>query len=68
MGLKMKITNIKEARAAIGSRVYWDDISIRYKILRSGILQEVEGKNMQIDGDWKWRTYLTNFRTTETIG
>ena len=60
------ITNMKEARDAIGSRVYWDDPdSARYKgSERSGILEEVIGKNVCISGNWLWRNNLRNFRTT----
>lgn len=56
----MKITNIKEARACIGKMVYWEDHGQRYVFLRCGVLQGVQGKNLKIDDDWKWRTDLTN--------
>jgi hypothetical protein len=61
------ITNAKEARAAIGKRVYWDEISPRYKMPRTGILSDVAGKNLLINNDWKWRPNLTNLRDTEDI-
>lgn len=63
------ILNTAHAKAAIGKTVYWDDDSVRYRFLRSGVLQEVGkgGKNILIDGDWKWRPYLKNLRTTETV-
>ena len=61
----MRITNVKEARAAIGQRVWWDDVGKRYIFVRSGTLTGVKDKNVEIDGDWKWRPNLTNLRTTE---
>ena len=51
-----------EARTLIGKRVAWDEISPRYHFERSGILEEVDGRNVKIDGDYKWLPYLTNFR------
>jgi hypothetical protein len=70
-GEKMsKITNVKESRAAIGKRVYWNDKpSARYEgFEREGTLTEVSGKNLLIGGDWKWRTNLFNLRTTKECG
>lgn len=62
-----RITSAKQARAAIGKRVFWNDRdSARYYgAIRSGILQDVAGKNVLIDNDWKWRPHLNNFRLTE---
>lgn len=66
MGL---IHTAKDARLALGQVVYWDERgSRRYKgAVRSGVLTEVLGRNLCINGDWKWRTDLTNLRTTEAV-
>lgn len=59
---------VTDARACIGKKVYWDDPSSRYVMLRQGFLTEVKGKNLLIDGDWKWRTHLRNLRNFEHGG
>jgi hypothetical protein len=62
----MKITNAKEARERIGKRVEWDDGGSVYTFFRSGILQDVSGRNLLIDGDWKWRSDLKCLRDCES--
>lgn len=61
------IKNIGDARAAIGQMVYWNERgSARYHgAERCGTLTEVSGKNLLINGEWKWRTDLLNLRTTK---
>jgi esterase/lipase len=61
----VKIQKASEARLNIGKRVWWDDVSNRYSFLRSGIIDEVSGRNINIDGDWRWMPHMTNLRTTE---
>lgn len=56
------IKSAADARAAIGKVVQWDDISPRYIFERSGIVEEVRGRNIVIDGDWLWRANLKNLR------
>lgn len=63
-----QITNVKEARAAIGTKVYWDDHGSRYVFLRAGIMEEVGGRNVCIDGNWHYRADLRSLRTTEKGG
>lgn len=60
----MKLKTLKAVRAYINKTVYWDDDSGRYSITRMGILEDVKGRNLLINGDWKWRPDLTNLRTT----
>jgi hypothetical protein len=61
----MRINNAADAKKAIGTILYWDDIGARYIMLRFGKLNAVDGKNLDIDGDWKWRPHLRNLRTTK---
>lgn len=56
------IHNAKDAKASIGKRVYWDDISVRYHFIREGILQDIKGKNLLIGGSWCWRSDLRGLR------
>ena len=56
------ICNAKDAKAALGKRVYWDDISVRYHFIREGILREVQGKNLLIDDSWRYRPELPGLR------
>lgn len=58
----------KDAMACIGSRVYWDDVSSRYVMLRSGILESVNGKNLVIDGNDKYLSNLPGLRNFEHGG
>lgn len=58
-----RITNAKEARAAIGKTVYWDDAGSRYIFLRSGKVTGYQGREIIIDGDYKWMHSLANLRT-----
>ena len=60
------LKSIKDVRAAIGTRVYWDEPNSQryYGNERSGILAEAIGKNVCISGNWLWRPHLNNFRTT----
>lgn len=60
----MKITKSSQAKEEIGNRVWWDDIDSRWNFTRSGFIEDVKGKNILIDGDWKWLPKLRNLRTT----
>ena len=51
----------------IGKQVWWDDRSPRYVFLRTGYVDEVDGRNICIDGNWVWRADLTNLRDTENL-
>jgi len=62
------ITSVGDARACKGQRVYWDDVGTRYIFLRDGILEDAEGANVLIDGDWKHRSSLKNLRNFEMGG
>ena len=61
------IVSAKDARKAIGLCVWWEDRNSDryYGATRSGTVEDVAGKNIMINGDWKWRPYLNNLRTTE---
>lgn len=59
------ITDVATARRAIGHTVYWDDPGTRYVFLRKGSLEDVAGKNLKIDGDWKFRPDLQQLRTMQ---
>lgn len=62
----MLITNVKEARACLGKEVLWDETDHVYRYPCTGTLQEVEGYNLLINGDWKWRPKMINLRTKES--
>lgn len=55
-----------EARKLIGKQVEWDDILDAFRmtgtVVRSGYCTDVRGKNIMIDGDWKWLPKLLNLR------
>lgn len=56
------VSTATEAKKYIGQTLYWDDASNRYVFLRSGILEEVTGKNLRIDGDYKYIKDLPGLR------
>lgn len=62
------IKKVSDARACIGSQVWWDDYSSRYVCLRTGIIDEVQGGNINIEGNWMWRNDLRNLRNFEKGG
>lgn len=55
-----------EARKLIGKQVEWDDIlDPNYPegtVVRTGWCTAVKGKNIEIDGGWKWLPNLKNLR------
>jgi len=59
------ITTAKQAKKYIGKMVYWTDFYSYHYYNRRGILEEVRGRNYLIDGDWKYKTDLKNFRNFE---
>lgn len=60
-----RITNAKEARAAIGKIVEWEEHSSRYIVYRCGIVDEVSGRNICIEGSWQWMADLKNLKIKE---
>jgi len=59
------IKNAKEAKTVIGQIVFWDEPDSPRFFGRefSGKLIDIAGKNLLINGDWKWRPNLKNLRT-----
>lgn len=57
------INSTPTARKRIGKNVYWDEVGPRHIFLRHGKLEDVQGYNVLIDGDWKLRKRLLNLRT-----
>lgn len=51
-----------ELRKLIGQRVAWDDIGTRWHFVRVGVLEGVSGRNVIVNGDWKWAPGLKNLR------
>lgn len=60
-----RITNAKEARAAIGKVVAWEEHSSRYIFERVGVIEDVKGRNLCIEGDWRWMADLKNLKIKE---
>lgn len=52
----------KDLREHIGKMVYWDSVCSRYVRLMQGTITAVTGKNVEIDGDWKYRPNLLGLR------
>lgn len=61
--------NTPECRKLIGKEVCWDvtlDVNRGTYKTRYGTVDEVKGKNIMIDGDWKWLPKMTNLRLKGT--
>jgi hypothetical protein len=56
----------KEARTFIGKGVEWDEPTRISLIPRRGYVEDVKGKNVLINGDWKWLPDIKEFRLIET--
>jgi hypothetical protein len=57
----------KEAKKLIGLRVKWDvcvDPKRGYYRQETGRIESVKGRNVQIDGDWKWLPDMINLKET----
>lgn len=52
---KQYIKTAKDAHKAVGKQVAWVDGTGLVWRECSGTLESVRGKNVLIDGDWKWR-------------
>ena len=59
----MYIKTAKQAKLCIGQTVYWDDRA--RCIVNRGRLEDVKGKNLLIDGDYKWMPQLIGLRDFE---
>lgn len=59
------VTKAAEARKLIGKLVAWDDC-LDYRrgtyCTRLGTIISVQGKNVEIGGDWKWLPNLVKLR------
>jgi hypothetical protein len=63
IGAPAPVSTMKQRRALIGKRIEWNTGGFVMK--RSGTVTAVEGKNMLIDGDWKWAPDMLNVRVSE---
>lgn len=52
----------KEAKQFIGKVVEWDVENRVSIITRRGTVEEIKGKNICIDGDWKWLPDIKDIR------
>lgn len=44
-----------EFKKLIGKRITWNErLSDMYATPRTGVVEEVKGRNIKIDGDWKY--------------
>lgn len=55
----------KEARKFIGKFVEWDEPNRVSILMRRGWVKSVQGRNVEIDGDWKWLPDIEEFRIIE---
>lgn len=52
-GEPVEFRTVGQARKLIGKSVEYTEIGWLTK--REGVVQDVSGKNIMIDGDWRWR-------------
>ena len=63
VGVPVSVSTMKQRRALIGKRIEWNSGGFIMK--RAGTVTAVEGKNMLVDGDWKWAPDMINVRVSE---
>lgn len=63
----MNIRSVQQARGLIGTRMFWNDESERWKFIRSGILTSTYRNHLEFDNsqDFKPIKSLKKLRTTE---
>lgn len=57
-----------ELRTLVGKKITWEETICRYRgtfRTRSGAVLEVRGKNINVDGDWKWFPSMENMKVVE---
>lgn len=63
--MRHRIKSAADAKKAIGKCVHWVErskprgLGLQWETSHSGVLTESRGKNLLINGDWKWRLDLT---------
>lgn len=62
----MKVTTITEAKKFIGRKLFWDDVSNRYIITRSGILTDIYRKHLEFDDQQDYKV-LSDFKNLRDI-
>lgn len=62
------IKNKADAIKCIGQKVFWDDHSNRYVMLRCGILEEWYKRQVCIDGNWFVMSTLNGLRNYKGKG
>lgn len=61
--------NPKQAKELIGKRVEWEFAHDRHRgtfLSRGGVLQDVQGRNALVSGEWQWLPDMTNLHETES--
>lgn len=59
----MKASQLK---ALIGKRIYWDDLLDRHRgtfVVRTAIIKDVHGRNIETEDSMYWAPDLLNLRT-----
>jgi hypothetical protein len=54
-----------QAKELIGKRVEWEYSHCRHRgtcLVREGMLEQVQGRNALVSGDWHWLPDMTNLR------
>lgn len=58
----------KELRANIGKVIEWEHSYCRHRgvcLVARGVIEDVHGKNVLVNGDWKWVPYMINAKIIE---
>ena len=57
--------NAAQARKLIGRLVQWEEGHDKHRgtyIIRTGIIEEVRGKNIRTESNWKWLPDMINLK------
>lgn len=64
------IINAKVLRANIGKKIEWEEAHDRHRgtcLVRTGTIEDIQGKNLLVDGDYKWYPNLVNLKIFDPV-
>lgn len=62
-GTPISVRTVKQRGALIGKRIAWR--SMGWPRVYYGTVEEVQGRNIKVDGDWKWAPDMSDVHVME---
>jgi hypothetical protein len=60
----------KELRANIGNVIEWEHSHCRHRgvcLVAKGVIEDVYGKSVKVNGDWKWHPHMINAKIIDSV-